>query len=177
MGTTLKFLSENTVRKCTFGKPRYLDSGNPRLDALIETVADVDGQFTVWAQFREELRAIAAALAAAKITYAEYHGGISTKDRETAVDAFQSGKARAFVGHPAAAGVGLTLTAAQTAIYFSNGFSLEQRIQSEDRCHRKGTRTNIVYIDLVAENTIDESIASALVKKINMASAIIGDLK
>lgn len=118
-----------------------------------------------------------AALAAAKITYAEYHGGISTKDRETAVDAFQSGKARAFVGHPAAAGVGLTLTAAQTAIYFSNGFSLEQRIQSEDRCHRKGTRTNIVYIDLVAENTIDESIASALVKKINMASAIIGDLK
>jgi SNF2 family DNA or RNA helicase len=106
----------------------------------------------------------------------EYHGGTKEKDRETAIDSFQEGDARVFVGNPAAAGTGLTLHAAETAIYFSSSYSLEERLQSEDRCHRIGLRHPVVYIDLVATGTIDERISSALQSKRGTAEEILGGI-
>ena len=157
------------------GAPYYVSENNPRLKALLELIADLDGQFIVWARFREELRAIAERLATEQIAAVLYCGDVNTADREKAIDAFQGGKARGFIGQQQAAGLGLTLTAAETAIYYSNDFSLENRLQSEDRCHRKGTHHKVVYIDLVAENSIDEAITTALQRKGNMAAAIAGD--
>jgi SNF2 family DNA or RNA helicase len=80
---------------------------------------------------------------------------------------------RFFVANPQAGGTGLTLTAANTAIYFSNSFSLEERLQSEDRCHRIGTKEPVVYIDLVAADTVDERIAAALQSKAATAEEIL----
>lgn len=158
------------------GKPHYIADGNTRLKALMNLIEDIDGQFIVWARFTEEIRAITELLMKNKISAVAYFGGVSAADREAAIDNFQSGKVRAFIGQQQAAGVGLTLTAAQTAIYYSNDFNLEYRLQSEDRCHRKGTKGSVVYIDLVAEDSIDETISLALQRKSNMAAAIIGDL-
>ena len=81
----------------------------------------------------------------------------------------------AFIGQPQAGGIGLTLTAAETVIYYSNDFNLGTRLQSEDRCHRIGTRHNVVYIDLVALNTLDAPIARALQRKTAVAAEILGD--
>lgn len=159
------------------GSPHYVTEDNPRLGALVDLIEDLNGPFIVWARFREEIRAITDTLKANHILAAHYFGDTSQADREAAIDDFQNGKVRAFVGQQQAAGMGLTLTAAETAIYYSNDFNLEHRLQSEDRCHRKGTRHNVVYIDLIAEGSIDETIASALQSKSNMASAIVGDLK
>jgi SNF2 family DNA or RNA helicase len=105
----------------------------------------------------------------------EYHGGVKTADREAAVDAFQRGEADAFVGQPQSGGIGLTLTNAGTVIYYSNDFNLETRLQSEDRAHRIGTRNNVVYIDLTATGTIDESIARSLQRKSGLAANVLGD--
>lgn len=159
------------------GAPHYVVDANPRLAALKDLIEDLDGPFIVWARFREEIRAIAEMLKANGIPAVAYFGDINAADREAAIDNFQSGKARAFIGQQQAAGMGLTLTSAETAIYYSNDFNLEHRLQSEDRCHRKGTRHSVVYIDLIAEGSIDETIATALQSKSNMASAIVGDLK
>lgn len=159
------------------GDPVYISDKNPRLAALLDLVEDLNGQFIVWARFREELFTVAAALRKAGLRVVEYHGGVNTADREIAVDSFQAGEADVFVGQPQSGGIGLTLTNAETVIYYSNDFNLETRLQSEDRAHRIGTRHNVVYIDLVAAGTIDESIARALQRKSDVAANVLGDLR
>jgi SNF2 family DNA or RNA helicase len=64
---------------------------------------------------------------------------------------------------------------ASTVIYYSNGYDLEKRMQSEDRAHRIGQKKKVTYIDFIAPNTIDEKIRKALRKKINIASKVMGE--
>jgi SNF2 family DNA or RNA helicase len=149
---------------------------NPRMDALLDVISDIDTPIIIWARFREELRQIAELLRESR-RVVEYHGGVPSALREEAVERFQSGDADVFLGQPQSGGIGLTLTAAQTVIYFSNDFNLETRLQSEDRAHRIGTRTNVVYIDLVAVDTIDEAIVRSLQAKEDVAAAILRDVR
>jgi SNF2 family DNA or RNA helicase len=79
------------------------------------------------------------------------------------------------VGNPQTGGYGITLTAANTVIYYSNGYDLEKRLQSEDRAHRIGQKKSVTYVDLIAEKTVDEKIVKALRKKIDIASEILGE--
>jgi SNF2 family DNA or RNA helicase len=161
----------------------YVDEKNPRLEALMTSVEPFAGRkkFIVWARFREEIAAIAARLRKEGLRVVEYHGGISAKDREAAIDELQEGAADAIVMNQQAGGTGLTLTAAAYAIYYSNYYSLLRRIQSEDRNHRIGTekfaKDGVVYIDLIAEDTIDSGIALALQQKADLAATILGDRK
>ena len=60
-------------------------------------------------------------------------------------------------------------------IYYSNGYDLEKRLQSEDRAHRIGQKKNVTYIDIIAEDTIDEKIVEALRSKIDIASQVMGE--
>jgi SNF2 family DNA or RNA helicase len=159
------------------GDPVYVSEKNPRLAALLDLAEDLNGQFIVWARFREELFTVAAALRKAGLRVVEYHGGVNTADREIAVDSFQAGEADVFVGQPQSGGIGLTLTRAESVIYYSNDFNLETRLQSEDRAHRIGTRHNVVYIDVIASDTIDESIARALQRKSDVAANVLGGLR
>jgi SNF2 family DNA or RNA helicase len=82
---------------------------------------------------------------------------------------------RFFIGQPRTGGYGLTLTAATTIVYYSNGYDLEVRLQSEDRAHRIGQKNNVTYIDIVAENTVDEKILRALRSKINIATEVLAE--
>jgi SNF2 family DNA or RNA helicase len=80
---------------------------------------------------------------------------------------------RFFVGQPRTGGYGITLTAANTVIYYSNSYDLEIRLQSEDRAHRIGQTNKVTYIDLVSPNTIDEKILQALRSKIDIAGQVL----
>lgn len=153
----------------------FVGDDNPRLDLLMETLEDIEGKAIIWARFRPELEMIGAALKKAGYKHVEYHGAVSAKDREHAIDNFQKGDSQFFLGQQQSGGIGLTLTAATTVIYFSNSFDYEVRAQSEDRAHRIGTKENVVYIDLVAEDTIDEPIARSLQRKAGMAAAILDE--
>ena len=62
------------------------------------------------------------------------------------------------MGTPATGGYGITLTQANTVIYYSNGYDLEKRMQSEDRAHRIGQTKKVTYIDLIAEDTVDSKV-------------------
>ena len=91
---------------------------------------------------------------------------------------FQDGEERVvFIGHPGSAGMGLTLTASPTILYFSNTFSAEDRIQSEDRIHRAGMDTNrgATIIDLVHLET-DQLILDNLKKKRDLQAMTLGEL-
>ena len=79
------------------------------------------------------------------------------------------------MGNPQTGGYGITLTQANTVIYYSNGYDLEKRLQSEDRAHRIGQKKSVTYVDFIAEKTVDEKIVKALRKKIDIASEILGE--
>lgn len=168
------------------GEPHYIEEKNPRLELLEEVIQDQQGQVIIWAHFREEIAAIGRLMDKLGIPSCQYHGDVSDKNREEAVDGFQAGLYDVFIGQPRAGGVGLTLTAASSVIYYSNDFNYGTRAQSEDRSHRIGSEGlihriedldvhGILYIDLVAEDTIDENIASALQFKENTAAIVLGD--
>lgn len=153
---------------------------NPRLDRLVELLTELAPQHKVivWCSFQENYRSIAKELDALEIPYAELTG--MTKDRQAEIDRFQKDpKCRVMISNPQAGGVGVNLTAASYAIYYSRGYSLGDRLQSEARCHRGGSEIHksITLIDLVAKDTLDEDVLSALLRKENFAENILTRLK
>jgi len=152
---------------------------NKRIGTLMDVVCDVHGKCIVWARFTQEIIAIEKALQQeyGKDAVVSYYGATTAADRDAAVQRLQSDSTcRFFVANPHAAGIGLTLTAAETTVYYSHDFSLETRLQSEDRNHRHGTKNTVRYIDLVASDTVDEKVLSALIEKKNFADIITQDV-
>jgi len=151
---------------------------NPRLNSLIQLCEECAGKIIIWARFRDELSAISRALSEAfgEGCVAEYHGGIKPAEREAGVDGFCNGDTvRFFVSQQHAGGYGLTLVAASDVVYYSNDFSLEARLQSEDRAHRIGQEKHVTYYDMVAPGTVDEKVLSSLELKREMADRMTGD--
>lgn len=151
--------------------------GDSRIKACMDITEDTDGKIIFWSGFRTPLRKLVEALRKryGQEAVVEYHGDRNLAQRREAIDAFQSGKARFFVGTQQAGGMGITLTAASTVVYYSNTFNLEHRLQSEDRAHRIGQRNNVTYYDLVARGTADRHIVKSLRKKFDIAARIQGD--
>ena len=82
---------------------------------------------------------------------------------------------RFFIGTTQTGGYGITLTAASTMVYYSNGYDLEKRQQSEARIDRIGQEHPMTYIDIICEDTVDDRIVKALKKKVDIASQIMGE--
>ncbi len=156
--------------------PVRIDGATPKMDLLIERVTKIveaGNKVIIWARYRIEIADIVARLQQAKVGCVQLHGGIKKADREEAIDEFENGEARVFVGNPQAGGMGITLVAANYVIYFSNDFSYRKRAQSEDRSHRIGQKKNVTYINIAAEGTIDEVVIQALLNKKDVADTII----
>jgi SNF2 family DNA or RNA helicase len=152
---------------------------NERLGALMEILDEVENKAIIWAHYRHDIKVI---LKEVKKKYGDnavvsYYGDTSSEDRERAIKSIQdpSSPVRFFVGTPQTGGYGITLTEANTMIYYSNGYDLEKRIQSEARINRAGQKRKMTYIDLICEDTVDEKIVKALRKKMDIASKITGD--
>jgi SNF2 family DNA or RNA helicase len=160
---------------------------NNRLKELLKVLEEVEGKVIIWANYIHDIEAIVEAISTAKdenqqLIYGpksivQYYGAISSEERQKTIDRFQDKEsdARFFVGNPQTGGYGITLTCANTVIYYSNGYDLEKRLQSEDRAHRIGQKKSVTYVDLIAAKTVDEKIVKALRKKIDIASTIMGE--
>ena len=81
------------------------------------------------------------------------------------------------MGTPQTGGYGITLTAASTMIYYSNGYDLEKRQQSEARIDRIGQTRPMTYIDIICEDTVDERMVKSLRKKVDIATQMGEELK
>ena len=154
------------------------DIKNKRLDELIDILDEVEGKAIIWAHWQRDIQNIVKEIK--KVhgpgSVVDYYGLTPQDQRDKNKDAFQNdSKVRYFVGTAQTGGYGLTLTAANTVIYYSNGYDLEKRIQSEDRAHRIGQKKSVTYIDIIAEETVDNKIVKALRKKINIASEVMGE--
>jgi SNF2 family DNA or RNA helicase len=149
------------------------------MSELMDVVDEVQGKAIIWASYTHDIQQIADALRDrfGAESVATYYGATPQEERQEIVTRFQDkhGPLRFFVGQPRTGGYGITLTAANTVIYYSNSYDLEIRLQSEDRAHRIGQKNNVTYIDLVSPDTIDEKILQALRDKINLANEVLGD--
>ena len=152
---------------------------NNRIDALMQLLEETEGKVIIWANYREDIKNIVESLKKAygEASTVEYHGGVDATLRQDNIAQFQQvkGPTRFFVGNAQTGGYGITLTAANTVIYYSNNYDLEKRLQSEDRAHRIGQTGSVTYVDLVAEKTIDERIIKSLKDKVDIANEIMGE--
>jgi SNF2 family DNA or RNA helicase len=148
---------------------------NPRIACLADTLEDVPHQALIWGKFRQDIDQISELLTARGDTFVRYDGRVSQENREVARRAFKAGDAQFFVGNPAAAGEGLTLTEAKTVIYYNTSYKLTDRLQSEGRAHRIGQDRSVHYIDIVATGTVDPVIIRALRTKNDLAAQVTGD--
>jgi len=152
---------------------------NERLDALIDILEEVENKAVIWAHYRHDIAAIINAVETkfGKDTYVTYYGDTTNEERQNAIKQIQdpNSKVRFIIGTPQTGGYGITLTGANTMIYYANGYDYEKRIQSEARINRAGQTRKMTYIDIIAEDTVDEKIVKALRGKMNIASKITGD--
>ena len=152
---------------------------NNRITELLDILEETSGKVSIWATFTYDIHRIQRELAAkyGEDSVAMYYGGTPQDERQEIVETFQEkdSKLQYFVGQPATAGFGITLTAANTVIYYSNSYDLEKRVQSEDRAHRIGQKSSVTYIDIVSPKTVDEKILSALTQKDKTASKVLGE--
>ena len=157
---------------------KFLRLHDQKVKALHEVIEEADGKIIIWANYLWNIHEIIHSL---KSRYGEesvvsIFGEVDVKDRKKAVESFQNdSNVRFFVGNPTTGGFGLTLTACNTVVYFSNNYNLEVRKQSEDRAHRLGQKGTVVYIDIVARNTLDEAIMKSLTNKGQIAAKTLGE--
>ena len=152
---------------------------NNRIHELLNVLEETGGKVIIWAVYRHDIRAIEKAIGDiyGKESVASYYGDTKDSIRQSIVDRFMdvNDHLRFFVGNPKTGGYGLTLTSSHTVVYYSNDYSLEVRMQSEDRAHRIGQTSKVTYVDLMAEHTIDEKIVKLLNAKIDLASQVMGE--
>lgn len=148
-----------------------------KLDALediIDNCLDEEKKVVVFARFVPEIEAIAAMLKKKKIGYAQIYG--ATTDRADQVKKFQEDpEIKVFIGQLQTTGMGLTLTAANVAVFYSLDFSYANYEQSRARIHRIGQKQKCLYIHLVGKGTVDEKILNALKHKGDIAKIMVDD--
>jgi SNF2 family DNA or RNA helicase len=152
---------------------------NNRMVELLDVLEEVEGKVIIWANYVYDIKQIVKAISKkfGEDSIVQYYGAIPADVRQKNIENFQDPKsdARFFIGNPQTGGYGITLTAANNVIYYSNGYDLEKRLQSEDRAHRIGQQKSVTYVDFITPKTVDEKIVKALRKKMNIATEIMGE--
>ena len=177
--TQLMRLHQITCGHFTADDGTIKDLKNNRTDELSDLLNEVHGKVVIWAHYQYDVETIVERIKKehGDNSVVTYYGLTPQDQRQDNIKKFQDkeGPVRFLVGTTATGGYGITLTAASTMIYYSNGYDLEKRQQSEARIDRIGQESPMTYIDLIAENTIDDKIVLALRKKVNIASQIMGE--
>ncbi len=145
-------------------------------DILDDYVIDAGKKLVIFCRFRPEIDLIGEALKKRRIKYAAIFGDIKIEDRGPIVADFQSNpETKVFLAQIDTAGLGITLTAADTCVYYSVNFNYAAYSQSLARIHRIGQRNACTYIHLVVEKSIDETVLKALARKEDLAKTVVDD--
>lgn len=177
--TRLLRLSQITGGHLTDDDGMVNDVSRAKLDALsdiIDTAMAEDKKLVIMARFVPEFDAIQELLEKKRIGYASVRGGV--KDRDNEIRRFQyDDKCRIFVGQIAAAGLGITLTAASTMVFYSLDYSMSNFEQAKARIHRAGQKENCHYIYLICRDTVDRKVLNALRRKQNLAKMLVDNYR
>lgn len=146
------------------------------LSDIIDQAINEDKKLVIIARFVSEIKAIEKLLQKKKLEYSLIMGGV--KDREIQVSQFQNNlDVKVFIGQIATAGLGITLTAASTMVFYSMDYSMSNFEQTKARIHRVGQKENCTYIYLIARGTVDEKVLKALRSKADLARTLVDEYK
>ena len=146
------------------------------LEDLIDSTLEENRKLVIIARFVPELRAICRLLEKKSIRYSLIMGGVTNRDEQ--VTQFQNDPSvPVFVGQIATAGLGITLTAASTMVFYSLDYSMSNFEQTKARIHRAGQRMPCTYIYLLAAGTVDEKVLAALKDKASLAKSLVDDCR
>jgi len=149
-----------------------------KLDTLFEVIDETAGKLVVFCRFIPEIRAILERLDKEGIPREAIWGEVTSRERAEAIERFQTDPERkVFVAQLQAAGLGITLTAASTAVFYSLNYSYADYEQCCARIHRIGQDQKCTYIHLIAEGTIDEDVLDILKRKGSMANLVVDEWK
>jgi SNF2 family DNA or RNA helicase len=145
-----------------------------RLDELVEEILDRKQKVIIWSSFVDNVRLLRRRY---KGRGAQMISGETTMDdRRRVVRRFmQDTDSKILVANPAAAREGLTLTAANNAVYVDRNFNMVDYLQSQDRIHRISQGLPCTIYKLIARDTIDEYVDELLYKKQKLAGFVAGD--
>jgi len=177
--TQLMRLQQITCGHFTADDGTIKDLDSNRLSELMNLLEEVEGKIVIWAHWQRDVNRIIREITKkyGENSFVDYYGPTPMSERQENIKKFQDpdSPVRFFVGTTQTGGYGITLTAASTMIYYSNGYDLEKRQQSEARIDRIGQKYPMTYIDIYCEDTVDARIVKALKKKVNIASQIMGE--
>ena len=146
------------------------------LEDIIDDVTSSGKKLVVMARFIPEIEAIKKLLVKKNLSFSVITGDV--KNRADEISKFQNDvDVLVFVGQIATAGLGITLTASSTMVFYSLDYSMSNFEQAKARIHRTGQKENCTYIYLIAANTVDEKIMKALKNKVNLAKSLIDDYR
>lgn len=162
------------------GKPEFVFDG--KLNALEDIIDDYvigeDKKLVIFCRFRPEIDLITKLIQKKKLGFISIYGDVKLEERGALVEDFQKNKdTRIALLQIDTAGLGITLTAADTCVYYSVNFNYAAYSQSLARIHRIGQKNNCTYIHLVVEKTIDERVYKALAAKEDLATTVVDDWK
>lgn len=154
------------------------DIPHNRIETLLNLVDRVDGKIIIWCQYARDVENVMTALRTHWLKEAyfpvSYYGKTTQEQRLQNLDWFSSNsRCRALVGTAATGGKGLTLVNSAFVVYYSCGWKLESRLQSEDRNHRIGQTKSVTYIDLICAGTVEVKILEALRAKKDLADMLL----
>lgn len=158
------------------GVIRDLEHG--RLEALISLIEQISGKVIIWCNYQRDVENVMRVLtshgAKAGDFPVHYYGKTTQDQRLMNLDMFVNNpKCKWFVGTAATGGKSLTLVVASFVVYYSCGYKLEARLQSEDRAHRIGQRNPVTYVDMICRKTVEVKILQALKSKRELAHEIL----
>jgi len=177
--TQLMRLQQITCGHFTADDGTIKDLDSNRISELINVLEEVEGKVVIWAHWQRDVHRIIQEISKkfGENSFVDYYGLTPMGERQANINKFQdpNSPVRFFIGTTQTGGYGITLTAASTMVYYSNGYDLEKRQQSEARIDRIGQKFPMTYIDIYCEDTVDARIVKALKKKVNIASQIMGE--
>jgi SNF2 family DNA or RNA helicase len=153
-------------------KKLILLKDNPKLKLLEETLDEVSGKVVIFCKFRHDIELIS------KIGHCvTFTGDTAPEARDEAIRKFNTDPDILYFISSSAGGYGLNLQVAHTVIFYSHEWSVEKRVQQEDRVHRAGQTEPVTIIDLVCDNTIDTYVTKACKEKRDVTSALVDAIK
>jgi SNF2 family DNA or RNA helicase len=157
------------------GRIRILDDS--KLQTCLDLLSDLleDGhKIVVFVRFREDIRRLGEELTRRGIDHGILSGSVSGPDRDSLVQRFHDDpNLQVFVAQVQAGSLGIDLTPADAAIFYSLDYNAANYWQAQDRLHRIGQDRKVTYYHLVAPRTIDQVVLQVLKEKGNLAETII----
>lgn len=152
-----------------------LSEPSSKLDTMMGILQDTDRSVVVFSQFEQMISLASKRVQKLDGGFAELTGKTPQVARGGIIKAFQEGRIRILLATLGTGGVGITLTAADTAIFLDQSWSPAVNLQAEDRLHRNGQENAVQIIVLQSRGTVDEKVTKKLETKWSWIKEILGD--